>query len=102
MRKYDNGDGTNTFVALEEGNLITGSESTIAHDIARDAQERQKAGMIGSNEMRHAARVDPIVLESWLNKKGVTFQEFCASQTLIRQFLMDPDYAHFRIWTGAI
>jgi hypothetical protein len=93
--------GVQTTVALQDGALITGTTQDQTA-IAEDAKARHKAGMFGSSDMRHAARVGAVEVEKYLNDNHITFNEFCGSQEHIRRFLMDPSRADFRIWKGAL
>lgn len=97
-----NGNGIDTVVALEEGNLISGSVSHVSHAIAENAKARHNEGMHGSSDMKHAARVDPVIIEKYLNMNGITLNEFCSSQEHMRRFLVDPAISHFRIWKGRV
>lgn len=98
----NNRDGTETFVCVEDGNLITGTGSYVANAIAEDAKARHKEGMHGSADIKHAARVDPVFIEAYLNRNGITFAEFSRSQHHMRLFLSDPALSDFRIWKGKI
>ena len=98
----NNGDGTVTTVALHDGALTTGTTSYVAHAIADDAKARHNAGFHGSSDMKHAARVDPVLIEAYLNRNGITFSEFCGDQAHMRRFLSDPAIGHFRIWKGQV
>ena len=102
MEKVSHGNGIETFVHQEDGKLITGTQSHVAHAIAEDAKARHNAGFHGSSDMKHAARVDPVLIESYLNRNGITWQEFSRSQEHMKRFLNDPALAHFRIWPGRI
>lgn len=103
MRKeIAQGNGIVTTVALEDGNLITGTTSHVAHAIADDAKARHNEGLHGSSDMKHAARVDPVLIEAYLNRNNLSLQEFTRSQEHMRRFLNDPALAAFRIWKGQI
>jgi hypothetical protein len=101
-RVIDNGNGTETTVAIEDGALVTGTGSYVAHAIADDAKARHNAGMFGDSDIKHAARIDPVLIESYLNRCNISFSEFCGSQDHMRRFLSDPSISHFRIWPGRI
>jgi hypothetical protein len=59
-------------------------------------------GIVGSNEMRHAASFPAVVVENYLNRTGITFEEFMQSQDHIKAMLRDPDLSGFRVWTGRV
>ena len=98
----DNGNGIHTVVALEDGNLVTGTVSHVSHAIAEEAKALHNAGYTGSKDMKHAARVDPVMIEAYCNRLGITFAEFSGSQEHMSRFLQDPALDHFRIWKGRI
>ena len=103
MKTYvQNGDGTETFVAMEDGKLITGTGSYVAHAIADNAKRLHNEGYHGSSDMKHAARVDPVMIEAYLNRMGITYHEFACSQSHMKAFLMQPEISAFRIWPGKL
>ena len=55
-----------------------------------------------SNDMKHAAEFPMIVVENYLARTGVSFQEFCNSQEHVKALLNDPALASFRIWEGRV
>jgi hypothetical protein len=97
----NNPDGSQTIIALQDGALITGTVQDCTAT-AEDAKARHNAGMFGSSDMRHAGRYDGVMIEKYLNKHNITWQEFGVSQEHKRRFLMDPDLSAFRIWKGKI
>lgn len=68
--------------------------------IAEEAIALHNAGIHGSNEMRHAARIPNVMIEKYCNDKGITFAEWMQNEDHIRAMLNDPALAHFRIWKG--
>lgn len=97
----DNGGGVSTTVALEDGNLITGT--TQACDPYLDhAAHLRREGAFGSADMRLAASVPMVVVEKYCNDRGISFHEFSASETHKAALLNSPDYSHFRVWGGRV
>lgn len=96
-----NPDGSTTVVAVEDGNLITGtiSDATV---VVEDAKARHRAGMFGDADMKHAARIDRVILESYLNMNRIDYSEFCQSQEHMSRLLNNPDFYDFRIWKGRV
>lgn len=97
----DNGDGTQTVIALEDGNLVTGTVQDCT-PIAEVAKALHNEGMHGSSDMRHAASVPMVFVERYLNVHNITLQELGKSQEHQRRLLNDPAIAHFRIWKGRV
>lgn len=70
--------------------------------ILNDCIERHNAGMHGSGDMRHAARIPNVLIEDYLNRHRISFDEFMNNDEHIRNLLNDPALSHFRIWKGRI
>lgn len=97
----DNGNGVKTTVALEDGNLITGTTQDCDPYLERAAYLRRE-GLTGSADMRLAASVPFAVVEKYINEKGITFQEFSNSEAHKVAFLNNPDYRNLRVWGGRV
>lgn len=96
----NNGD-LKTVVALEDGNLITGSVQNCT-PILEDATARRNEGFTGSKEMRHAARFPAVAVEQYCNQAGIEFSEWVSNPVHIRRMLSDPALSGFRIWEGRV
>jgi phosphosulfolactate phosphohydrolase-like enzyme len=96
-----NANGTRTVVAVEDGNLITGTVQDCTA-IAERAKAMHNAGHVGSSEMRLAATLPDVMVEHYCNTKGITFAEFMRDKAHIRYMLNDPALAHFRVWKGKV
>lgn len=97
----NNANGTQTVVALQEGNLITGTVQDCTA-IAEYAKARHNEGLVGSSEMRLAASVPFVIVEKYLNDNKITMAEFSKSQEHKKRLLNDPANSHFRIWAGRV
>lgn len=97
----DNGNGTQTVIAVQDGALISGMVQDCT-PIAERAQAMHNAGMVGSSEVKHAASIPMVMIEKYCNERGVTFQEFMQNKSHIRFMLNDPALAAFRIWKGRV
>jgi len=97
----NNGDGTKTTVAIQDGNLITGTTQDCDPYLDRAADLRRE-GATGSKDMRLAASVPFVVIEQYCNKLGITFQDFSNSEAHKISFLNSADYKHFRVWEGRV
>lgn len=97
----NNGDGTTTVVALEDGNLITGTISD-ATPALEHAKALHNAGMFGSSDMKHAGHLDAVIVEAYLNLNKITYHEFCGSQEHMARLLNNRDFYDFRVWKGRV
>ncbi|MCW3539330.1 hypothetical protein [Burkholderia cenocepacia] len=59
-------------------------------------------GIHGSSEMRHVAEIPGVIIESYCNTNGITFQEFMADPKHIKSICNDPDLSYFRIAPGRV
>lgn len=93
--------GVKTIIKLQGEDLVTGTVQDCT-PILEDAQARQNAGFVGTSEMKHAARLPMVVVETYCNVNGITFDEWMANPVHIKRMLSDPDLSGFRIWRGAV
>lgn len=70
--------------------------------IAAFAANQRVAGKVGSSEMRHAARFPAVIVETYINNKGITFNEFLSNPVHVKAMLGDPSLSAFRIWEGKV
>jgi len=96
-----NGDGTQTVVALEDGNLVTGMVQQCA-PIADITKYLHNTGQHGSSDMRLAASIPLVFVEKYLHDNRITMHEFTQSQDHKKRLLGDPALAAFRVWNGRI
>lgn len=71
-------------------------EAVVEDAKARHNIDATKTGM-GD---RHAMRVPIIVIDAWARKKGLTYGNVMRDQSLLKQFVEDPENADFRVWKG--
>lgn len=96
-----NSNGTQTFIGLQDGALITGTSQDCT-PIAEYAKARHNAGLVGSSEMRLAASIPLVIVEKYCNDNNITMAEFKQSQEHKKRLLNAPENADFRIWKGRI
>ena len=70
--------------------------------IAEWCKTAHNAGNTGSSDMRHAASIPKIMVDSYCQNKAITFSEFQRDKSHIRSMLNDPALEHFRIWKGKV
>jgi hypothetical protein len=93
--------GLQTVVALEDGNLITGTVQD-CDPILERAKAMHNAGQHGSSDMRLAASVPFVMVEKYLNDNNISMQELGRNQEHQKRLLNDPALAYFRIWAGRV
>ena len=59
-------------------------------------------GAGNGKDMKHAAEIPMVVVENYMARTGITFQEFCNSQEHIRAIVNDPALQALRIWEGRV
>jgi hypothetical protein len=70
--------------------------------IVEHTKALQRAGHTGSSEMKHAAKLPFVIVETYCNVNGITFAEFMQNNVHIKRVLNDPNLADFRIWQGRV
>lgn len=70
--------------------------------IAERAKALHNAGEFGSSEMRHAATIPDVILEKYMNERGVTYAELMSDPKHFRIICNDPDNKMFRVWPGRL
>lgn len=60
------------------------------------------AGAGGSDEMRLAASFPPIVIDTYCNRRGISYREFMIDPQHGENLCNDPDLRFFRIWEGRV
>lgn len=95
------GDGLQTVIAVEDGNLHAGSVQDCTA-IAEYTKARHNEGQHGRQDMRLAASLPFVMVEKYCNDHHLTLNEFMRDKTHVRAMLNDPALAHFRVWPGRV
>jgi hypothetical protein len=67
------------------------------------AKRLHNEGAHGSKDVKHAAHLPAVLVESYCNRLGITFGEFLQrKEGHIKAMLNDPDLSGFRVWKGAV
>jgi len=85
-----------------EGGDVTFERVQDCTAIAEHTQALHKEGVHGSTDMRHAASFPMVIVEKYLNDKGISFQEFMAEAVHVKAMLADPALSAFRVWGGQV
>lgn len=94
-------DGVQTVIALQDGDLVTGTVQDCT-PIAERTKALHNEGMHGSGDMRHAASLPFVLVERYCNDRGISFEDFMRGKEHIKAMLNDPALSHFRIWPGRV
>lgn len=70
--------------------------------ILNACKERVETGNVGGTDMKHAASFPMVLVEAYMNRLGITFQEFLQNKEHIKTMLNDRSLEGFRIWKGAV
>lgn len=97
----DQGGGLSTVVALEDGNLITGSVQDCTPFVER-TKALHREGIHGSSDFKHAASFPPVLVEKYCNINGISFGEFLKNPVHCKAMLNDPALKDFRVWGGKV
>lgn len=97
----EQGGGVQTVVALEDGNLITGTVQDCT-PIREYAQALHKEGAHGSSDFKHAAKLPTQAVEAYCNVNGIDLAEFMRNPFHIKAMCNDPALKDFRIWPGRL
>ena len=89
--KHNDGKGSLTFVSTQN-----------CDPIAEMCKKLQREGKTGSSEMRFVGTIPDVIVEKYCNEQGITYNEFCINRVHVQRIMNNPDYAHFRIWSGKI
>lgn len=95
-------DGVVPFFKEEEGKLIQGTLQDCT-PIADDAKEMNRVlGKSNKGDLRLAATLPMVAVETYCNINGITFAEFMGDRVHIRRMCNDPALRDFRVWEGRL
>lgn len=70
--------------------------------ILQSVKDKVEVGDVGSKDMKHAATIPMVIIEAYMNRVGLTFQEFLRDKEHIKAMLNDKSLEGFRVWKGAV
>lgn len=85
-----------------EGDMLRSVRTQDCTPIADRAYAMHKEGMHGSKELKLAATIPNIIIEKYMNERGVSFAEVIGNDVHMRNIVNDPDNKMFRVWPGRI
>lgn len=90
-------------------NMLEGADHSFAINRTQDVSQildytkgMNAIGAGNSSDMKHAAEIPMIFVEQYMQRTGITFDEFCKAPDHIRAVVNDPALAAFRIWAGKV
>lgn len=94
-------DGIKTIAHVENGDLTI--ERQFDNTAAVNAIREIRSVTDGKGkEMYYAGSIPVGVVEGYLVKRGINFQEFMADPMHVRALMNDSDYADLRVWGGRL
>lgn len=90
-----------TSYAFEDDKIIVHRTQNVGL-IVDSAKALHNEGFHGRPDARVVARIPEVVIEAYINAKGISMQEWCRNPDVRRKFLNDPDYSDLRIWKGTV
>lgn len=83
-----------------EGENIIFNRTQDCMPIVAQVNTMRQQGALGDKEMRHAARFPMVIVEKYINDKGITFREFMGDPSHVKVMMSDPALSSFRVWEG--
>ena len=87
---------------VQDDGLIVVKSMQDVQPILQTVKEKVEVGDVGTKDMKHAATIPMVIIENYMNRVGLTFQEFLRDKEHIKCLLNDKSLAGFRIWKGAV
>lgn len=96
---HNPGSDLKTVIAVEDGNLITGSIQDATPYLENAARLRQDGGK-KSKDLWHVASFPAIAVEQYCNTAGIEFSEFMQNPVHVQRMVQDPALSGFRVAGG--
>jgi len=83
--------------------VIVHETSSASEKAIRDAVvDIHNNGFTGTKEMRYYGEVTPMMLQTYCDKRGVTWDAAMQNPVHFRNILNDPENSDMRVWKGRI
>lgn len=100
MRKRQQQEVATRFII--EGDQMHTVRTQDCTPIAERAYAMHKEGMHGTSELKLAATIPNVIIERYMNERGLSFAEVIGDDKHMRAICNNPDNKMFRIWPGRI
>lgn len=87
--------------ALHEAHIYEANMDDL-YAVADHCKALQSAGQTGDSEMRALMTVPAIIVQQYMNEKGVSYAEFMRNPEHARRMMNDPALSAFRIHRGRV
>ena len=92
----------NTNIGVQDGRIVVAREQDV-EPLLEQAKSLHNEGLHTSAAGDKLAGIMPdVLIEAYINQKGITYREFLQGSEHIRAMLNDPALSHFRVWKGAL
>lgn len=89
-------------IKIDNDGLITVSKTHDISDVINTTRELHNSGFHGGKDVKLAASIPLIVVESYCTRNGITFNEFMNNPAHQKNILNDPSLKAFRVWPGRV
>jgi hypothetical protein len=79
---------------------VTINRSEDVEPLLNRLASQRAEGYTGSADMKFVGTIPNIIVEKYLNEKGVSMQDFINDDIHIMRIMNDPEYKHLRVWQG--
>ena len=88
----------------EWGRMVIVHETSVESEMAIvDAvKAKHNAGHFGTSDMRYLGEVTPMMLQTYCDKRGVTWDVAMSDPAHFRHILNDPENSNMRVYKGRI
>ncbi|MBB3226996.1 hypothetical protein FHW69_001597 [Luteibacter sp. Sphag1AF] len=90
-----------TQVVLDDDKMTVAYTADLT-SLADKAKAMSSAGDVGTKDMKLAMEVHDFHVYAYMNKRGITYDQFWQDPQHLKNLLNDPDNADFRIWKGRV
>lgn len=91
-----------TTALFEQDGQIVHREAQDVEPIRKHCEFLRSAGIVGSGELKHAAKIPVVVSENWRKKRGISFHQMMHDPKIAEEFLASEDARPYRIWQGKV
>jgi len=94
------------FHYMDDGEVVIEQKNDVSSILrANHFQRSEQSFRYQGETMNHVARIDMVAIKNWMAQRGITkgwWREFMTDESLVNQFLNDPDNECWRTRLGKI